>query len=215
MSIRRKPDLVDYEVANLAQPEAETDHFSLGRYEQFARRGLPGARTVLDVGCGTGRGGSEFARLRPECELWGIDVVQQRLDSLPDVYTRALRGLSTSLPVDDAEVDLLLAGEFLEHLTPEDVDPTLCEFQRVLRIGGQLLLTTPNPSYLRLRVAKASVYGPGHLTQHHMRELRIRLRMHGFSRVRVFGSGGMTRYLGEHLPVRSLYGSYLISALKW
>ena len=45
--------------------------------------------------------------------------------------------------------------------------------------------------------------------------MKIRLRMHGFSRVRVYGSGGMTRFLGERVPVRRLYGSYLVSAVKW
>ena len=154
----------DYERANLQQPEAESDHFSLGRYQQFAKRALPGAVTVLDIGCGTGRGGEEFARLRPEARLWGIDVVQHRLDALPSVYERGIRGVSTALPTEDGSVDLVLAGEFLEHLSPHDVDPTLCEFQRTLRIGGQLLMTTPNPAYLRLlwvtRASTARVTSP-------------------------------------------------------
>lgn len=209
------PDIVEYERVNLLQTEAESDHFSIGRYRQFVQHAPADAQVVLDVGCGTGRGGEEFARLRPGTRLWGLDVVQERLDSLPAVYERKVRGLSTALPVEDRAVDLVLAGEFLEHLSPHDVDVTICEFQRVLRIGGHLLLTTPNPGYLRLKWAGVSVYGPGHLTQHHVRELRTRLRMHGFSQVRVHGSGGMTRFLGQHVPVRSLYGSYLISARKW
>ena len=212
---RRVPDVDGYERGNLEQPEAESDHFSIGRYRQFAMHARTGMDNVLDVGCGTGRGGAEFARLRPRARLWGLDVVQDRLNALPAVYERRLRGLSTELPIDDGALDLVLAGEFLEHLSPHDVDTTICEFQRVLRIGGQLLITTPNPAYLRLLWARATVYGPGHLTQHHIREMKIRLRMHGFSAVRVYGSGGMTRFLGQHAPVRRLYGSYLVSARKW
>jgi SAM-dependent methyltransferase len=208
-------DIDGYERGNLEQPGAESDHFSLERYQQFARHAIGSPINVLDVGCATGRGGAEFARLRPEAVLWGLDVVQDRLDTLPDVYERRMRGLSTNLPIDDQALDLVLAGEFLEHLRPHDVDTTICEFQRVLRIGGQLLLTTPNPDYVRLLWARSSVYGPGHLTQHHIRVLRLRLRMHGFSHVRVHGSGGVVRYLGEHVPVRRLYGSYLVSARKW
>jgi hypothetical protein len=38
--------------------------------------------------------------------------------------------------------------------------------------------------------------------------------MHGFSHVRVLGSGRISRKLGEHVPVLSVYGSYLITADK-
>ena len=203
-----------YERENLLQLVAEDDPFTIERYEQFARHLPSHARVVVDVGCGTGRGGTVLARARRDLQLWGIDVVQRRLDALPDVYRRRVRGLSTELPLEDRSVDAIVAGEFLEHLTPGDVDPTLCEFQRVLRIGGRLLLTTPNPSYVRIRLKGISVYGPGHLTQHHSSVLRHRLRMHGFAGVRTRGSGGASRYLGERVPVLPLYGSYLMVADK-
>jgi SAM-dependent methyltransferase len=210
-------ELARYEAENRRQTVAEHDPFTVGRYRQFARfsqRISPPSPVVLDVGCCTGRGGVEYARLRPQARLWGLDVVQDRLDALPPVYAEKIRGLSTSLPLEDSAVDVILAGEFLEHLTPADVDPTLFEFHRVLRIGGRLLLTTPNPRYLRLTLTGGSVYGPGHLTQHYPRLLRARLMTHGFKRVRVLGSGQVSRYLGQRLPVSVLYGSYLVTADK-
>jgi ubiquinone/menaquinone biosynthesis C-methylase UbiE len=207
-------ELERYERENLLQPEAEEDLFTVERYRQFAAHLADGTRTVLDVGCSTGRGGAELHRLCPEVQLWGLDAVQSRLDSLPPVYARKVRGLSTDLPCEDRSLDAVVAGEFLEHLLPRDVDPTLCEFQRVLAIGGRLLLTTPNPAYLRLRLTGRSVYGPGHLTQHTIRSLCLRLEMHGFARIRVRGSGRMSRKLGQRFPVRSAYGSYLVRADK-
>ena len=207
-----------YERINLPQRQAETDSFTVERYRQFARhspRAMSArAATVIDVGCSTGRGGAEYSRLRPHCQLWGVDVVQERLDSLPGVYVRKFRGLSVDLPVPSEAADVILAGEFLEHLTPADVDPTLCEFQRLLTVGGRLLLTTPNPGYFRLAMTGGSVYGPGHLTQHHPRILRARLMMHGFKNVKVRGSGRVTRYASEHVPLRAIYGSYLVRADK-
>ena len=203
-----------YERENLRQPEAEDDVFTVERYRQFARYSPAVATAVLDVGCSTGRGGTEYARLRPTAELWGIDVVQERLDALPNVYSRRIRGLSTDIPLDTQQVDVILAGEFLEHLTAADVDPTICEFQRVLKVGGRLLLTTPNPRYIRLAVTGRSVYGPGHLTQHYAYLLRARLMMHGFKHVRIRGSGKVSRYVGERFPMLSIYGSYLMSADK-
>jgi hypothetical protein len=111
-------------------------------------------------------------------------------------------------------MDAIVAGEFLEHLYPSDVDPTLCEFQRVLRIGGVLLMTTPNPYSLNMRRRKGSVYGVAHLTQHFPEVLSLRLKMHGFSKVRVCGSGRASLKVGEKFPWLSVYGSYLISAVK-
>jgi hypothetical protein len=63
-------------------------------------------------------------------------------------------------------------------------------------------------------MSRRTVYGPGHLTQHHGRVLRLRLRWHGFKAVRMRGSGRVSRFLGEHVPVRSVYGSYLMWADK-
>ena len=46
------------------------------------------------------------------------------------------------LPVADNEVDVVWAGEVIEHVV--DVAPWLSELRRVLRPRGTLLLTTPN-----------------------------------------------------------------------
>ena len=117
--------------------------------------------------------------------------------------------------MDDRFFDVIVAGEFIEHLYPSDVDQTLSEFQRVLRINGRLLLTTPNPIYLKSRIKRETVYGVSHLTQHFPRVLKLRLKMHGFSRIKIYGSGKVSRYFGANFPLISIYGSYLIKADKW
>jgi ubiquinone/menaquinone biosynthesis C-methylase UbiE len=207
-------DIEQYEQENLLQPEGESDTFTVERYRQFVRHAPREVSTVLDVGCSTGRGGAELATALPQAKLWGLDVVQSRLDALPTCYAQGIRGLSTNIPLDDQSVDVIVAGEFLEHLLPRDVDPTLCEFQRILRVGGRLLLTTPNPRYIRLKLNGGSVYGPGHLTQHYPRLLRSRLMLHGFKHVKIRGSGRVSRYAGERCPIFGMYGSYLIRADK-
>ncbi|MEZ5379867.1 MAG: methyltransferase domain-containing protein [Acidimicrobiales bacterium] len=47
------------------------------------------------------------------------------------------------LPCDDEMFDLVLAGEIIEHM-PTDPVQLLVDFNRVLRTGGLLVLTTPN-----------------------------------------------------------------------
>lgn len=144
----------------------------------------------------------------------GLDCVKERLDKLPPSYHSGICGLTSQIPIDDQYCDAIIAGEFLEHLYPADVDSTLCEFQRILTIGGMLLMTTPNPYSLKMRKRKGTVYGVAHLTQHFPETLKHRLKMHGFSNIKIVGSGRATRHFGEWMPWLSVYGSYLIIASK-
>lgn len=203
-----------YEVQNTQHNASERDSFTVERYEQFFNFFPQGNPKVLDVGCSTGRGGLRLKKLNPNMTLSGLDCVRERLDTLPECYSKRVHGLSTDIPIEDRSIDVIVAGEFLEHLYPADVDKTLCEFQRVLRIGGRLLLTTPNPNYIKNKLNRTSVYNVSHLTQHFPRVLRFRLQMHGFSRVQIYGSGKVSRYLGRNFPLMALYGSYLVSANK-
>ena len=204
---------VDYEIRNTTGKE-EDDPFTEDRYVQFARFLPDDTHAILDVGCNDGRGGAVLAKLRPDLEIAGLDCVQAKLDMLPKCYARRVCGMSTKIPSADGSFDVVVAGEFLEHLYPSDVEPTLCEFQRVLKIGGRLLISTPNPHYLRRRIERSSVYCSYHLTQHFPSVLKLRLQMHGFSHVRTYGSGRVSRVLGAHFPFLSVYGSYLIVADK-
>lgn len=204
-----------YETQNEQQAVSEEDPFTIERYVQFYNLFSQGSVRVLDIGCNTGRGGEKLKKIDSSLEIFGLDCVQSRLDRLPESYTEGVYGLSTEIPVEDQFFDVIVAGEFLEHLYPHDVDKTLCEFQRVLKIGGRLLMTTPNPRYLKNRFLRKTVYGVSHLTQHFPEVLRLRLQMHGFSGVKICGSGKVTRFLGTHFPLKSMYGSYLVQADKW
>lgn len=204
-----------YEFKNLEQEQSEFDPFTLERYKQFSNFFLKGTLKILDVGCNTGRGGAYLKEIYPSLELFGLDCVRDRLNALPSCYSHRIYGLSTEIPKEDNYFDAIVAGEFLEHLYPIDVDRTICEFQRVLKIGGRLLLTTPNPNYLKNKISRTSIYGVSHLTQHYPRILRHRLLSHGFSNVRIYGSGKVSRYLGYHFPMKFLYGSYLVLADKF
>lgn len=204
-----------YEALNSDQSVSETDPFTEERYRQFFRHIPDSSKDVLDVGCNTGRGGRVLKDLNGALSIAGLDAVRDRLDRLPSaVYSTTVHGLSTAIPVPDESYDIVVAGEFLEHLYPRDVESTLDEVFRILRIGGRFLLTTPNPSDIKRIVRRQSILGGAHLTQHHVGTLAFRLRMVGFSRIRVRGSGKMTRYLGERFPM-ALYGSYLMTADKF
>ena len=207
--------LEKYVKQNLERPDSDTDPFTRERYVQFHRFLPKDAKTILDVGANTGRGGQRLAELNSVYRITALDCVQSRLDELPKCYCGVICGLSNAIPAEDQSFDAIVAGEFLEHLYPSDVDPTLGEFQRVLKVRGRLLMTTPNPAYFRLWLSGGTVYTVSHLTQHWPGVLKSRLQACGFSRVRIYGSGKMSRYLGYHFPIRALYGSYLIIGDKY
>jgi ubiquinone/menaquinone biosynthesis C-methylase UbiE len=209
-----RPARENYEEQNLLQEDAVTDPFTQERYAQFSRHLSSEAKHVLDVGCANGRGGIKLKELRPELKLYGLDCVQTRLEALPAAYDEKILGLSTNIPLEDQSLDAILAGEFLEHLYPSDVDATLCEFQRVLKIGGRLLMTTPHPTCFINRFGGRTVYGQSHLTQHHPKILVQRLLSHGYNKVKIRGSGKATRLFGEWSPLLGVYGSFLIQADK-
>lgn len=89
----------------------------------------------------------------------------------PDI----LMDLNNPLPIEDNSIDLVIAGEILEHL----INPFmfLQEINRVLKKGGELILSTPNIACLKSRIqlllgklpsdcARAYASGEDHLFFH-------------------------------------------------
>ncbi|HEV2786005.1 MAG TPA: class I SAM-dependent methyltransferase [Solirubrobacteraceae bacterium] len=99
--------------------------------------------SVLDLGCGAGEFSDEL--LRAGAMAVGVDVAREALRRaqvrLPGAELR-LWSDGEPLPLPDASVDTVWAGEVIEHVV--DVAPWLSEVRRVLRPGGTLLLTTPH-----------------------------------------------------------------------
>jgi len=202
--------------ANRGQTGSECDSFTVERYRQFAKYFPQGARHVLDVGGGTGRGGRELKRLLPQLSLTGLDCVPERVASMDTgVYDAKICAFADAIPLADQSVDVIVAGEFIEHVPGPKIEPTINEFFRVLRLKGHLLLTTPNPDYLRNRLQGLSVISDSaHVSQHYPKILKLRFLMAGFSKVQIKGSGKVSRFLGTCFPLK-LYGSYLCVATKW
>lgn len=151
----------------------------LRRLERLFLAHVPQGGRVLDIGCGR----SLFTEIRPH---WPFTIVAADVD-LPLLRSRkaafpAVRfvvGEALPLPFRDGCADAVFAGELIEHLT--DPRRGLREFQRVLRPGGSLILTTPN----RLRLANLAdgserPYSPDHLSELSWDEARALLAETGF-----------------------------------
>lgn len=102
---------------------------------------LPSGTRVLDAGCGEGVLVEEFhGRLAIE----GIDP-----NYASDHVTR---GSLTELPYADATFERATCLDVLEHLTFDEQPRALAELFRVIRPGGELLVSVPNLAHLQSRV---------------------------------------------------------------
>jgi len=205
----------NYEAINLLQPESEHDPFTAERYQQFFKYFPNQTVKVLDIGCNTGRGGKVLKELNTNLQIFGLDAVKDRLNRLPNnIYEEGIHGYSTKIPSEDETFDVVVAGEFIEHIYQSDVDQTLSEIFRVLKIGGRFLLTTPNPTDIKRKWRNESILGGSHVSQHYADMLALKLKMTGFSGIKIKGSGKVTRHLGYHFPL-CVYGSYLAMGTKF
>ncbi len=152
---------------------------------------------VLDVGCGAGE--LSAALVQAGARPIAVDVAREALrrarERVPGLDAR-LWGPGTPLPVDDASVDAVWAGEVVEHVA--DVAPWLSELRRVLKPRGTLLLTTPHHgpgTLLRLALSRrafAQHFEPrsDHVQYFSPRTLRVLLDDLGFDVAELRCAGG-------------------------
>lgn len=102
---------------------------------------LPQGTRVLDAGCGEGVLVEEF---RDRLAIEGLDP-----NYASDFVTR---GSLTELPYNAGTFERATCLDVLEHLTFEDQPKALAELFRVIRPGGELLVSVPNLAHLQSRV---------------------------------------------------------------
>ena len=102
-------------------------------------------KTVLDIPSGDGRTTNIF-------KAQGAKVIA--LDIFPRLeksYTSHYGDMSEKLDIDDNAVDIIICQEGIEHVS--DQYGLLKEFNRILKKGGELIITTPNISNIRSKVS--------------------------------------------------------------
>jgi SAM-dependent methyltransferase len=103
--------------------------------------GLPSTTRVLDAGCGEGVLIDEY---RETLRIEGIDAHY--------ASARVRQGVLTALPYAAGEFDRAMCLDVLEHLPFDEQPVALQELHRVLKPGGELLVSVPNLAHLQSRV---------------------------------------------------------------
>jgi SAM-dependent methyltransferase len=152
--------------------------------------------SVADLGCGSGVILSEILMMKPLWTGHGLDISREaihyarRLAAHKGVADRTSfrAGNVTHLHYADESLDLIVASEIIEHMPEPEL--VVGEIARVLKPGGQLILTMPLESHT-----------PGHIHTLSSREdLRLLCERAGFKVRRLeprwhFGFGDDRRHI--------------------
>jgi SAM-dependent methyltransferase len=178
-------------------PGVPAENYWFRRHElayQFAAE-LVAGRCVLEVGSGEGYGTALLAA--SAARIIGVDYDALTVAHASATYPQArfVRGNLAALPVPSESVDVLVTLQVIEHVWnhPEFVR----ECRRVLRPGGQLLVTTPNR--LTFSPGLDAPLNPFHTKEFTATELVELTTRCGFETERVFGlqAGGRLRQLDQ------------------
>ena len=151
------------------------------RFLERVGRLAPGMR-ILEIGSGRGALLRHLARQGHSIE--GVEVNPDRIEESRRLYgpLPLTRVEGTRLPFPDASFDVVLSFDVFEHI--RDSDGHLREVRRVLVPGGRYLLQTPNKwtntVFETIRWRSFTSWRDDHCALHSFRQLRRRLRRHGF-----------------------------------
>ena len=102
-------------------------------------------KTVLDIGCGTGRHWKKMSDQKP-VRMIGIDISRKMLAKLKQKFPSAETWLSNNvyLPqLEDKSCDFILSTLTIAHI--EKIEKAFIEWNRVLKPGGEMVLTDYHP----------------------------------------------------------------------
>jgi SAM-dependent methyltransferase len=109
--------------------------------------------TLLDIGCGNGR--LLYAHRHRFSHLVGLELsgvaLSQAQTNLAGLPALLHQGSAEAMDqIASNSVDRIIASDVIEHIP--DVYAAAAEMNRVLKLGGCLIVNTPNVAYIRWRL---------------------------------------------------------------
>lgn len=100
------------------------------------------ARTLLDVGCGSGAFGRLLRSRRPDMELWAIEPDPVSARAAEDGFDHVVRGEFPNSQIPKGKFDVVLCADVLEHM--REPEKALAACQDAMALGGVLIASIPN-----------------------------------------------------------------------
>lgn len=135
------------------------------RIDKLFKRIPPPVKSLLEIGCGTGRFLKLLKEIKPELQSTGIDINAEAVEIAKEKGVNCLNASAEAFAEKDNErYDLILAFEVLEHVfEPFSLIKVLL---KLLEKDGKIYMTLPNYlSYDFLQVGDVyrNFFGPSHL----------------------------------------------------
>ncbi|MFA5405773.1 MAG: class I SAM-dependent methyltransferase [Candidatus Nanoarchaeia archaeon] len=100
-------------------------------------------KRILDIGCGDGWFGAKLKKVFG-AEVTGVDILDKALITAKKkgLLTKKFDLSKNNWPLKSNYFDLIIAGDIIEHVY--DTENFIKECKRLLKKGGQLIISTPN-----------------------------------------------------------------------
>ncbi|MCL0028522.1 class I SAM-dependent methyltransferase [Dehalococcoidia bacterium] len=127
-------------------------------------------RTIIDLGTADGLMIDDLRHRLGQINFVGVEMNRDLLRAVPESQTWKVQADVQNLPLRNSIADALVATAVIEHLPHPSM--LLDECHRVLRPGGLLVITTPDPLMERFASKVGLLKDAGHDTTFTIRRLR-------------------------------------------
>ena len=133
--------------------------------------------SILDVGTGDGLMLDLINEQVNTPEPVGLDLSLELLKKTdPKSKSRFVHGDVLDMPFENETFDTVIAAAVIEHVSNADVFISGCK--RVLKKGGILIITTPDPFFEKLATKMGHLKGEHHNKTFNLSELKTLLKVH-------------------------------------
>ncbi|MFA5316813.1 MAG: class I SAM-dependent methyltransferase [Dehalococcoidales bacterium] len=146
--------------------------WAVGRY-------FPDARTMLEIGCGTGIVLANLEKEFPGVEFTGVDLYPEGL-KIAAARVHKAKLINADCRTFDPGKGFDAAGAFdvLEHI--QDDDELLRQMHKSVKPGGGVIITVPQHPFLWSKVDEFAC----HVRRYRAKDLQKKMEAHGFNVVR-------------------------------
>ena len=114
-------------------------------HRYFCARELCRGKQVLDIACGTGYGTALIAETA--ARVVGVDIDHETIEGCRAAHSGSnilyREGRVEQIPAEDAEFEVVVSFETIEHVNEAAQKKFFQEIQRVLKPGGLLIMSSP------------------------------------------------------------------------